>query len=396
VESPRTFLLIGIAIVAAVVVPVAAWQLLHDSATSAARLDRKGPSTERAPRDSAPTVSSSGCNAITAISKLPLEQRLAQLLMVGAGPINAQTILTRYAIGGILILGPTVGELSPDSGTRLNSYSRIPPFVAIDEEGGRVQRIPDLVGAIPSARVMAQTMTPAQVAALAAQRGQALRRYGITMDLAPDADVSDQPNSGVIGDRSFSNNPAAVALYAGAFADGLRQAGVIPIIKHFPGHGHAVGDPQNETAVTPSIASLEASDLVPYRSLLSSKPLGVMVGELDVPGLTTSQQPASLNPNAINGLLRTQFGFKGFVMTDELETMVAVTQDHTLPGATLEALQAGATMALSKYDDQVPAVLNTLTQAVRSGSLSESLVDQDVEQVLTLKQVDPCTTSLAP
>lgn len=121
-----------------------------------------------------------------------------------------------------------------------------------------------------------------------------------------------------------------------------------------------------------------------------------MIGHLDVPGLTTAQDPASINAAAINGLLRNQMGFKGFVVTDDLELMVAVSSIRTLPEASLEALQAGATMVLSKYDDQVQSVLSTLTTAVQTGSLTASVVDQDVEQVLAVKGVDPCTVNPTP
>src|SRR5256885_7779188 len=101
---------------------------------------------------------------------------------------------------------------------RLASVTRVPPLVAVDEEGGRVQRIDELAGRIPSARVMAQTMTAAQVHDLAVERGRALRERGVTMDMAPVVDVSSQRSGQVIGDRSFSDDPAVVSEYAGAFA----------------------------------------------------------------------------------------------------------------------------------------------------------------------------------
>lgn len=368
-------------------VPFAVWRITTGSSPA---------TTSGAPRNHArlqpplPPLSTAQCEPNAAIAKWPLAERLAQLLIVGLEPNTAQQILSRYPLGGIYINAATTSQVSADSAVRFNSYTRIPPLVGIDEEGGRIQRIPQLVGSMPSARVMAATMTPSQVQALAFSRGQALKRYGITVDFAPVADVSAQPNDGVIGDRSFSNDPTVVAEYAGAFAAGLRQAGVIPILKHFPGHGHALGDSHNQIAVAPNLANLELSDLLPYKTLLMGNPVGVMVGHLDVPGLTDAQQPATISPAAINGLLRTQLGFTGFVVTDDLETMVAITRNHTLPEATFEALQAGSTMALSKFNDQVGVVLDTLAAAVRSRSLPETVVNNDVAEVLRLKGVDPC------
>jgi beta-N-acetylhexosaminidase len=378
-------------LVAGIGLPLLAWRVLDTTSTSR----KPAAASIREARNAVPTTST-GCDAAIAIARWPLQQRLAQLLFVGIEPLDAQQVLSRYDVGGIYVNGDTTGQVTADSATVFNSASPIHPIVGIDEEGGRVQRIPQLVGSMPSARVMAKTMTPAQVQSLALHVGQGLKRYGITMDFAPVSDVSDQPDDDVIGDRSFSNDPNVVELYAAAFAAGLRQAAVVPILKHFPGHGRAVGDSQSEIAVAPPLASLELDDLLPYRQLLTGSPVGVMVGHLDVPGLTTAQDPASINAAAINGLLRNQMGFKGFVVTDDLESMVAVSSIRTLPEASLDALKAGATMVLSKYDDQVQSVLNTLTTAVETGNLAATVVDQDVEQVLALKDVDPCTVSPTP
>src|SRR6202000_328447 len=110
------------------------------------------------------------------------------------------------------------------------------------------------------------------------QRGKKMHDLGITVDFAPVVDVSDEPDDSVIGDRSFSNDPAVVTDYAGAYARGLRDAGVLPVLKHFPGHGHASGDSHTGGVVTPSLAELKNLDLGPYRTLVSQAPVGVMVG----------------------------------------------------------------------------------------------------------------------
>jgi len=238
---------------------------------------------------------------------------------------------------------------------------------------------------------MAATMTPTQVQQLATQRAQALRRYGVTMDLAPVADVSSQPDGGEIGDRSFSSDPTVVTEYAQAFARGLQAGGVIPIFKHFPGLGHATGDSDTGPALAPALPALQASDIVPYRTLLALPgPLGVMVGHVTVPGLTTTASPASLNPAAINGLLRTDLRYNGFVITDDLGAAGAITMDHTVPDATVQAIEAGADMALVVSDDQIPAVLAALTAAVQSHALTPAAVNTHVERILSLKGFSPC------
>ena len=164
----------------------------------------------------------------------------------------------------------------------------------------------------------------------------------------------------MIGDRSFGSDPAVVTDYAGAYARGLRDAGVLPVLKHFPGHGHGSGDSHTGGVVTPPLADLQNTDLVPYRTLAGQAPVGVMVGHMQVPGLT-GKDPASLSPAAY-GLLRSGgYGgppFNGPVFTDDLSSMRAITDRCGVAEAALRALQAGADTALWVTTDEVPAVLD--------------------------------------
>ena len=344
-----------------------------------------------------PAATSPPCDPQGVIASWPLEQRLAQLLMVGVDAQSgnhAEELVTRYGVGGVFVGGQAAGIFVDGSLARLATVGPVPPLVAVDEEGGRVQRIDQLAGPIPSARAMAQTMTPAQVHEIATQRGRALRDAGVTMDLAPVVDVSSQSSGQVIGDRSFSDDPGVVSEYAGAFASGLRDAGIVPVLKHFPGHGHASGDSHRQAAVTPPLADLEASDLVPYRNLLGGVPIGVMTGHLDVPGLTAPVEPASVSANAVRELLRTQLGYDGFVITDDLSQMVAIRQSYSVPEATLRALAAGSDMALLVTNAHVPDLLGYLADAVATHRLDETQINRSVQRVLAVKAFDPCRTGV--
>jgi beta-N-acetylhexosaminidase len=368
------------------------WWVLRDDGASKKTAAKPSSSS---PRDSAqtPAPTSPPCNAASLIASWPLEQRVAQLLMVGVDPRSgheASDIVARYGVGGVFIGGDATGIFRDGSLGRLSSPAAIPALVAVDEEGGRVQRIDQLAGSLPSARVMAQTMTPAHVHDIGLERGRQLRDVGVTMDLAPVVDVSNQGNGQVIGDRSFGNDADVVTEYAGAFAAGLREAGVIPVLKHFPGHGHATGDSHRQAAVTPPLGDLEAVDLVPYRRLLAEPHFGVMIGHLDVPGLTAPNEPASVSPSAVNDLLRTQLGYRGFVITDDLSEMEAIRRDYGVPEAARRALAAGGDMALFVDSAQLPNVLQYLADAVRSNRLDEAQVNQAVLRVLALKAMDPC------
>ena len=381
--------IVSVALVAGALV---GWWALRDddssTETSASRRTRDTPSSTHPPATTSPP-----CSADAVIATWPLEQRLAQLLMVGVDARNgseAEALVAGSGVGGVFIGGQETGIFTDGSLARLRSPAPVPPFVAVDEEGGRVQRIDQLAGSIPSARSMAQTMTPAQVHDLAVQRGTALRDMGVTMDLAPVVDVSGQSSGQVIGDRSFGNDPALVAEYAGAFAAGLREAGIVPVLKHFPGHGHATGDSHRQATVTPPLADLEASDLVPYRQLLTEPQVGVMVGHLDVPGLTAPNEPASVSPSAVTDLLRTRLGYQGFVITDDLGQMAAIRRSYSVPEAALRALAAGSDMALFVTSAPLRDVLAHLAEGVASGRLDESRVNASVKRVLAAKSYDPC------
>ncbi len=268
----------------------------------------------------------------------------------------------------------------------------LPLAVSVDEEGGRVSRLKSRIGTAPSPKQLAQTQTVQQVHDLALQRGQAMKKLGITIDFAPVVDVTDAPDDTVIGDRSFGSDPQTVTAYAGAFAQGLRDAGVLPVLKHFPGHGHGSGDSHKGGVTTPPLSQLQGNDLVPYRTLVTQTPVGVMVGHLQVPGLT-GDDPASLSKAAVD-LLRDGIGyggppFDGPVFSDDLSSMVAISSKYGVSDAVLRALQAGTDVALWVTTDEVPAVLDRLEKALAAGELKMPDIDASVKRVAAMKGHSP-------
>ena len=327
------------------------------------------------------------------LAAMSTRDKLAQLLMVGVtGADDARAVVANQHVGGIMIgswtdlsmMGAPLADIAA-------SANPLPLAVSVDEEGGRVSRLADLIGSQPSPRVLAQTMTPDEVRGIAFQRGQAMRGLGVTIDFAPVVDVTTESDDEVIGDRSFGSDPAQVVEFAGAYAQGLRDAGVLPVLKHFPGHGRASGDSHESGVVTPPLADLQTNDLVPYRTLTTQAPVAVMVGHMQVPELTGSD-PASLSPAAY-GLLRSGGyggpGFGGLVYSDDLSSMGAINQRYGVADAVLKALQAGADVALWVTTDEVPAVLDRLEKALAAGELSQGRVDESVLKVAGQKGPNP-------
>ncbi|MFE3292351.1 glycoside hydrolase family 3 N-terminal domain-containing protein [Rhodococcus sp. NPDC059234] len=329
------------------------------------------------------------------LARLTQRQKLAQLLNVGVtGTADAVDVVRREQVGGIFV-GSWTDEsmLASKQVPQVEAVAKVPVMVSIDEEGGRVSRVADLLGDDPAPRTVAQTMTPEQTYQMALTRGRQLHDLGITVNFAPVVDVSDQPANSVIGDRSFSDDPEVVTRYAGEYARGMRDAGVFPVIKHFPGHGSASGDSHTGAVTTPPLDELQTRDLVPYRTLVTTG-VGVMVGHLDVPGLTAPGVPASISPAAMT-LLRTGTGyaappFDGPIFTDDLSGMRAITDRMDIPHAVGAALTAGADVALWLTTAQVPQVLDHLEQEVAAGRLPQAQVDASVLRVARAKGVISC------
>ena len=328
------------------------------------------------------------------LAAMSTRDKLAQLLMVGVtGAADARAVVADHHVGGIMIGSWTDLSMLSDGSLAdiAGSAGPLPLAVSVDEEGGRVSRLAGLIGSQSSPRVLAQTSTPDEVYGIALERGRQMRALGVTVDFAPVVDVTAAADNTVIGDRSFGSDAATVTEYAGAYARGLRDAGVLPVLKHFPGHGSGSGDSHAGSVVTPPLADLQQSDLVPYRTLSSEAPVGVMVGHLQVPGLTGSD-PASLSPAAYALLRSGRYGgppFNGPVFTDDLSGMGAITARYGVAEAALRGLAAGADTALWITTDEVPAVLDRLEKALETGELTMPGVDASVLRMAAVKGPNP-------
>jgi beta-N-acetylhexosaminidase len=327
-----------------------------------------------------PPVSTADCRPAQERST---EELARTVVMVGVdgSSIDEARLLTApgSSVGGLFIGGNADRILSDGSLAALQASTGV--IIAVDDEGGRVQRLDGLAGDLPSAAAMA-ALPSSSVRSLAADRGRRLRAAGVTVDFAPVADLADPGSGGVIGDRSYGLDPSVVIDHAGAFADGLRDAGVVPTFKHFPGHGAGAGDSHLGSVATAPLESLEQRDLVPFRALVARAPATdwVMMGHLDVPGLTEPGRPASLSP-AAHAYLREQLGFSGLIVSDELGGMRAVSGRYGVGRAAVMALGAGTDVVLIARVDQVPTVVQAITAAVRGGELPRHRLEAAASRV---------------
>ena len=338
-----------------------------------------GPTQVRTPAPTTTTTWRPPAAGCVPLEQLDRRQRLAQLVTVhvAGSPLDqVASLLGRVdPPGGILVEG--TGQEGFDDGRLAALVSGRPTLVAVDDEGGRVTA---LATPAPSPREQAASMSTDAIRQLGRERGEAMRRAGVNMDFAPVVDLSAGDASNAIGDRSYGTDPEQVARDAGAFAAGLRDAGILPTLKHFPGHGRASGDPHQTVVSTPPLQRLQRSDLKPYELLSGRGEAAVMVGHLDVPGLTESGVPASLSPAAYR-YLRSRIGFDGLAVTDELGAMAAVNTRFTAPQAAVAAIAAGADVALLGPTDVFGSVVDALDEAAVAGTLSEDRVDEALVRV---------------
>ena len=327
-----------------------------------------------------------GPTAIECVGELPIGLRVGQVLLPvvdQAGLAVIADLAGRGLVAGAVVIG-SPGDGFPAAVAAVQEASATGPVViAVDEEGGTVQRFAALLGELPSAAQMG-AMSIGDVRELARERAVAIAALGVTVNLAPVLDVGSGPG---IGARSFSDDPMVVSTHGLAFAEGILAGGLVPVAKHFPGHGRANADSHDEVATTPPLDELRLVDLLPFGVLPAGA--AVMVGHLVVPGLTDGL-PASLSAAAVIGILRDELGFDGVVLTDDL-AMGAVAQMIDVPTAARLALIAGADLLMvGPHENVVPAAWSLLA-ALDDGSLDERWLDEAVERVLAMRGVDPCT-----
>ncbi len=307
---------------------------------------------------------------------------LVQSEMAAAADLAEQGLL-----GGVVVLGEPAASIA-DEISEYQARSLLGDgIIAVDEEGGRVQRLAGLTSSLPSAREVGSTLTLEQAHQLAEDHALAIGELGFTMNLAP---VVDLDNGGFIGDRAFGEDPDVVTEYAFASAEGIIDAGLDPVIKHFPGHGRGI-DSHTGLPTIPGVEVLRESDLVPFMAAAERDDLPIMVGHLIVEGLT-GDLPASISPDAIDGLLRQELGFDGLVMTDAFN-MDAIAATLNNAEATELSLGAGVDLImLGSLSATVPTV-DFVVAAVEQGRLNETTINESVLRVFRTRDIDACAVS---
>lgn len=299
-------------------------------------------------------------------------------------------------IGGVVLFGHPVGDIRAQLLALHAAAGAWPLLVASDEEGGDIQRLAGLTGALPWPRVLASTRSPAEVRAAARAVGVRLRALTVRVDLAPVADLDAGPGPDAVhpdGKRSFSAEAVKAADDVLAFARGLIDAGIVPVVKHFPGLGTATANTDDDRATTAPLTSLEPRDLAPFAAAVRAGLPAVMTSNAVVPGL--SPLPVSLSAAATQ-LLRGQLGFRGAIITDSLSSGAITAAGFSVEEAAVRALAAGAdAVIIGRGTTTDPAALAasvraSVAAAITSGRLAASRVRVAVRSLAHLMGVTTC------
>jgi len=285
-------------------------------------------------------------------------------------PDALAALAARSGLGGVVLFTRNCPSLDAVLSLTAEARRLYPDIlVLVDHEGGRVHRLPPPFTRFPPAAALGCAGEPRLAAAVARAMARELRAAGFDSGLSPVLDCQLDPANTVIGDRAFGSAPDTVAMLGVAFVEAMLAAGLIPVAKHFPGHGLTAVDSHHalpDTSAT--LADLERGELVPFRAVLAAGCPAVLVAHVRYRALDAAL-PGSLSPAVVSGLLRRHLGFDGFVLSDDLE-MSAVAATWGVADAARRFVGAGGDLALiCRSGEAQAAALAMLERDIEQGAL---------------------------
>ncbi|GER88224.1 beta-N-acetylhexosaminidase [Dictyobacter vulcani] len=330
---------------------------------------------------------------------MSLEEQIGQLFIVGFPGTTVTPelveLIQKYHVGGIILFARNlenpqqIQELTQSlQKVAREAGQRYPLLICIDQENGMVRRFGNSTTFFPGNMALGAIASPELTREIAQATGRELKALGINMNLAPVADVNNNPANPVIGIRSFGEDPQQVARHVAAMVAGYRDSGIITSLKHFPGHGDTAVDSHLALPSIPyDLERLESLELLPFREGIAAGADSIMVAHLYLPALMPAGEliPATVSRTIIHDLLRQKIGYDGVITTDCLE-MNAVADTIGVEQGAVMALQAGSDLAMisHRYDRQRGGLEKTY-QAVENKTLSAQSIQEACERVLKLK-----------
>jgi beta-N-acetylhexosaminidase len=329
------------------------------------------------------------------VDHVAVDEKLAQLLLVGFDGTRVTSDLRRlvadWHVGGVVLYAQNIE--SSEQVARLNRDIRalagdgIAPFIAVDQEGGSVQRLHTGVAQLPGAMALGATRSPDLARDAGESIGRSLNALGFTMNFSPVLDVLSNPANTALGTRAFSSDPKLVASLGSGFIEGELKAGILPVAKHFPGQGGTTGDSHYTLpALSITRGELNGRELVPFRAAIAAGVPGIMTAHISLPRVAeTPETPATTSRRLLTDILRHSLRFDGLIITDELQ-MRAVQGRRKIGDVAVDALLAGADMVMIVWDHRDrEEIYEALKAAYASGRLPRAVVDRALRRILAAK-----------
>ena len=339
------------------------------------------------------TISPAKDSYQTQLENMSLAEKAGQVVICGLKGYEIDSDITSLIqdskVGGVILFAKNIKD-STQLATITNSIKNlsnpeIPPIIAIDEEGGMVSRMPSDIESMPSAYSIAQTGSTDLCYQSGEIIGKQLNALGLSTGFSPVLDIWSNPDNMIISSRAYGTTPEDVSTYATQAMLGLKSQEVIPVGKHFPGHGDTLDDSHYSLPViTKTKSELESYEFIPFKTAIDNGIPAIMVGHLLCTDIDNTY-PASLSKTMVTGILKTELGFNGVVFTDDL-TMNAIDNQYSVEDAGVMALNAGCDMLLVCHGyDNATNTINNIISAVENGTLSESRLNDAVYRILKLK-----------
>jgi beta-N-acetylhexosaminidase len=335
------------------------------------------------------------------LSNMTLDEKVAQLFVVDIYTFNkyneVDTVTTglrerliNFNVGGVIFFDGNIhdNEQVRTFTKEIQSNSKIPLFISVDEEGGKVSRLANnknvKMTKIPTSSTIGKTNDPSKAYEVGKILGSELNALGFNMDFAPVADINTNSKNKVIGDRSFGSSPRLVADMVSNEIKGIQENKVAAVVKHFPGHGDTSFDTHKGAVyVKHNLERLKEIELIPFQKAIEEDVMGIMIAHINMPNITTEDLPASLSKDVIIELLRNKLEYDGLVITDALN-MQAITNEYNSKDACVKAINAGVDVLLMPEDFDL--AFEGVVSAVKNDEISISRINESVERILSVKE----------
>lgn len=326
------------------------------------------------------------------VESMSLDEKIGQLFIVGfeGEEINDEIVdlVKNQKVGGLIYFSRNI--IDSKQIINLNNEIKamekdIPLFISVDEEGGLVSRVPEEFVKLPSSGYIGQFNDENLSYNVGKIIAKELNSLGFNMDFAPVLDINSNPNNTVIGERAFGNSAEIVSRLGVNNMEGIRDGKIIPVLKHFPGHGDTdVDSHYGLPIVKKTLEELENLEFIPFKNAIDNGADVVMISSIILENID-NEYPATMSKKIIKDILRDSLGFGGVIATDDM-TMGAIVDNYNLTDAIIMSINAGSDLILvcHGYDDIINSIV-AVKDAVNSNIISEERIEQSVYRILKLK-----------